>query len=89
GKWKGNQLISEQWINAARQPSASNKSYGFMWWTNESNDLGDVSKKIYYANGFGGNYIIIDNDHDLVIAIRWIDSGKLADFVKLVINSVE
>lgn len=30
GKWKNDQLLSEGWINSARQPSAANKEYGFM-----------------------------------------------------------
>jgi CubicO group peptidase (beta-lactamase class C family) len=89
GKWKGQQVISEGWVNAVRQPSAANKSYGLMWWTNEENELKGLSKNIYYANGFGGNYIVIDNEHDLVIAVRWIDSGKLGEFVSRIINAVE
>jgi len=89
GKWENQQIISEEWVNAVHQPSAANKSYGLMWWTNEENDLKDVSKKVYYADGFGGNYIVIDNEHDLVVVIRWLDSTKLGELVKLVISSVE
>lgn len=89
GKWKNQQLLSPQWINAARQPSTAYKSYGFMWWTNEQDDLKGVSKNIYYANGFGGNYIVIDDEHDLVIVTRWIDSGKIGELVKLVVSSIE
>src|SRR6476620_5696410 len=89
GKWKNQQLISENWVNAVHQPSAANKSYGLMWWTNEENDLKDVSKNIYYANGFGGNYIVIDNEHDLVIVVRWLDSSKIGELVKQVISSIE
>ncbi len=89
GKWKDQQLISEAWVNAAHQPSAANKSYGLMWWTNEENEFKDVSKNIYYASGFGGNYIVIDNEHDLVIVARWLDASKLGELVKLVISSAE
>jgi CubicO group peptidase (beta-lactamase class C family) len=89
GKWKQQQLISESWVNAVHQPSAANKSYGFMWWTNEENRLKGSSKNIYYADGFGGNYIVIDEEHDLVIVARWIDSGKLGDLVKLVTSSID
>jgi hypothetical protein len=60
-----------------------------MWWTNQENELGNLSKDIYYANGFGGNYIIIDNEHELVIAIRWLDPAKLGEFVRLVIRAIE
>ncbi|MBI1770685.1 MAG: serine hydrolase [Bacteroidetes bacterium] len=89
GKWKNHQLISERWVNASHQPSAANKSYGFMWWTNQENELGNISKDIYYANGFGGNFIVIDNEHDLVIAVRWLDPQKLGDLVQLIISSVD
>src|SRR5258706_5591515 len=89
GKWKNQQLISERWVNALHQPSAANKSYGFMWWTNQENELGNISKDIYYANGFGGNFIVIDNEHDLVIAVRWLDPQKLGEFVRLVIGAVD
>ena len=89
GKWKNDQLISESWISSARQPSTANKEYGFMWWLNEQNRFNGVSKNIYYADGFGGNYIIIDNEHDLVMVTRWLEPSKLGDFVKLVIGAVE
>jgi CubicO group peptidase (beta-lactamase class C family) len=28
GKWKNQQLLSENWVNKAHQPSTSNKDYG-------------------------------------------------------------
>jgi CubicO group peptidase (beta-lactamase class C family) len=89
GKWKSQQLISQQWIREARQPSAANKEYGFLWWTNETEALKGVSKNIYYANGFGGNYIVIDDENDLVIVVRWMEGNKLGDLVKLVVRSID
>jgi CubicO group peptidase (beta-lactamase class C family) len=89
GKWKNHQLISEQWVKSVNQPSAANKSYGLMWWTNHNNALGNISKEIYYANGFGGNFIVVDNEHDLVIAVRWLEPNKLGEFVRLVLGSLE
>jgi CubicO group peptidase (beta-lactamase class C family) len=87
GKWKNKQLISEQWVNSVGQPSIANRSYGLMWWTNQENQLGDISKNIYYANGFGGNFIVVDNEHDLVIVARWLEPAKLGEFVRLIISS--
>ncbi|HUR11685.1 MAG TPA: serine hydrolase [Flavitalea sp.] len=89
GRWKNQQLISEAWVNAVHQPSAANKSYGLMWWTNEENKFKDLSKNIYYADGFGGNYIVVDNEHDLVIVTRWLEGSKLEELVNLVIRSVK
>jgi len=89
GKWKNKQLISEQWVNSVGQPSAANRSYGLLWWTNQENQLGNVSKDIYYANGFGGNFIVVDNEHDFVIVARWLEPNKIGELVRLVIKSTE
>ncbi len=56
---------------------------------NEEKVMKDVSKNVYYADGFGGNYIVIDNEHDLVIVARWLDPGKLGELLRLVISAVE
>lgn len=89
GKWKNKQIISEQWVNAVNQPSSANRSYGLMWWTNEEGRLGNISKKIYSADGFGGNFIVIDNEHDLVIVTRWLDPGRIKELVQLVISAID
>ncbi len=88
GKWKNQQLISERWVNSVYQPSAANPSYGLMWWTNLNDDLKGISKNVYYANGFGGNYIVVDNEHDLVIVVRWIEGNKLSGLIERVIKSI-
>jgi len=89
GKWKDQQLISEKWVNAVHQPSPANKSYGYMWWTNLENKMQGVPGSVYSAEGFGGNYIIIDNEHDLVVVVRWIESDKIGELMNLIIKSIE
>lgn len=89
GKWNNQQLISEQWVKSVNQPSIANKSYGFMWWTNHENQLGNISKDIYYAAGYGGNYIIVDKANDLVMVVRWINTTKLNDFIALVEGALD
>ncbi len=87
GKWKTQRLISEKWVKAVHQSSATNKDYGYMWWMNISKKWKDVSADIYYAAGAGGNYIVIDNEHDLVVVTRWIDDSKMGEMMKLVVQS--
>jgi CubicO group peptidase (beta-lactamase class C family) len=90
GKWGNRQLISEQWVNAVHEEvSTDNKAYGFMWWTNKTNELKGLSPDIYYANGFGGNYIVIDNKNDIVVVTRWMDSNKLGELLQLVNTAIE
>jgi hypothetical protein len=89
GKWKNQQLISEKWINAAIQPSTANKNYGYLWWLNTEQNWKGISPKVYYAAGYGGNYIIVDKEHDLVVVTRWMDDSKIAEMLSLVIKSIE
>lgn len=87
GNWDGNQLISSEWIDMAIQPSNANPSYGFMWWLNEkegSRYMEGVGEEVYYAAGFGGNYIVIDKQNELVIVTRWLEPRYLKDFLKKV-----
>lgn len=89
GMWKDQQLVSEKWVNAVQQPSAAFKSYGYLWWLNYEKKWPNISAKIYYAVGYGGNYIVIDKEHDLVVVTRWMDDDKIDDVVELIIKSVE
>lgn len=89
GKWNDKQLISSEWINQATTPSPANKNYGFMWWLNPEGDnpgMSNISKNAFYASGFGGNYIIVEPDHDLVIVIRWLEPSKSNEFVKMIMD---
>ena len=88
GKWKSRQLISEKWVKSAHQSSPSNKDYGYMWWINASKNWKDVSPEIYYAAGAGGNYIVVNHEHDLVVVARWMDDSKMGQFMNLVQQSI-
>jgi hypothetical protein len=89
GKWKDQQLISEKWVNAVHEEVSPDKSYGLMWWTNKNNELKGLSPDLYYANGFGGNYIVIDNKNDLVVVTRWLDGSKLGELLQLINKAIE
>ncbi|MBT8293820.1 MAG: beta-lactamase family protein, partial [Eudoraea sp.] len=62
GKWNSEQLLSEAWVKEAITPSAPNPNYGYMWWLNKKGDRQwkGLSEDVYYAAGFGGNFIVID-----------------------------
>jgi CubicO group peptidase (beta-lactamase class C family) len=89
GKWNDQQLISKEWVEAVQQPSAANKSYGFMWWLNVDGRYQDVPSNIYTADGFGGNFIVIDKDKDIVMVTRWLEPSKLGEFMKMVIAAAD
>ncbi|WP_340153743.1 serine hydrolase [uncultured Marivirga sp.] len=89
GKWNDKQLISESWVKSVQISSQAKNDYGYLWWNNSQESWEGVSKDVYYAAGFGGNYIIIDEENELVIITRWIDNSKIGDVVRLVQNSVK
>ena len=89
GNWKGRQLISGKWIEMATKSSPANPSYGYMWWLNRGESVMEsVPESVFYASGFGGNYIVIDRENKIVIVTRWLEPSKLAEFLKLVYNSM-
>ena len=82
----GKQLISEEWIKKATTPSIPNSNYGYMWWLNKkgARHWEGLSENIYYAAGFGGNFIVIDKENDLVVVTRWLEPNKIGAFMKKV-----
>ena len=89
GIWGGERLLSSEWIEKIRVPSENNPSYGYMWWLNRGNRKWDgLPENIYYGSGFGGNYVIVIPDNDLVIVARWLDSSKVGELVRKVVESV-
>jgi len=73
GNWNGEQLISREWIEAARQPSPAFKRYGYLWWLNSGREaVANAPESAFYASGAGGNYIWIDQGNDLLVVMRWV-----------------
>ncbi|MDX1315422.1 MAG: serine hydrolase [Eudoraea sp.] len=91
GKWKDTQLISEGWITEAVTPSSPNPNYGYMWWLNKPGNRNwkGLPENIYYAAGFGGNFIVICPDQDLVVVTRWLEPGKIGEFMTRVFDVLD
>lgn len=87
GEWSGKQLISEDLISEAMEPSTVNPRYGYMWWLNATN-WEKVPEHVFYAAGFGGNFIIIDRKENLVVVTRWLEPSKIEDFMNLLYENL-
>jgi CubicO group peptidase (beta-lactamase class C family) len=64
GTWDGEQLVSENWVNASTTTVThldDYHGYGYQWWTLPS--IG-----VYHTAGLYGQYIFVAPDHDLVVA---------------------
>lgn len=85
GKWNEQQLISKEWVNMVQTPATANESYGYMWWLNRGErNWENVPDHLFYAAGFGGNFIVVDQEKDLVIVTRWLEPSKIGELVRLV-----
>jgi CubicO group peptidase (beta-lactamase class C family) len=89
GKWKDRQLISKKWIRMLQVPSEAKSNYGYMWWLNTgTRSVPGLPRSLFLASGFGGNYVVVDQEHDLLIAIRWIEPSKHIEFIKMIVDSL-
>lgn len=91
GKWNNEQLLSESWIEEATSPSPANASYGYMWWLNNQSGrdrMSNLSYSGYYAAGFGGNYIIVEPEEDLVVVMRWCEPSRANEALGLIKEAI-
>jgi len=73
GNWQGRQIVPVDWIRAMRQPTPVKPDYGYMWWLNTDREqIPAAPATAFWAAGFGGNYIYVDQDNDLLIVLRWV-----------------
>jgi CubicO group peptidase (beta-lactamase class C family) len=76
GKWKGEQIISKDWvINSTKQQiSAGNSGYGYQWWIRSFQADG---KKLdsFYAIGLDGQFIIVIKELKMVIVFTGANFG--------------
>jgi CubicO group peptidase (beta-lactamase class C family) len=87
GKWNDQQIISDTWIKMATEPSSALKDYGYLWWLNSTKKWKNIPNNVFWAVGYGGNYIIIDRENDLVIVLRWVNN-KVEDVLDQVYLSL-
>ena len=89
GRWNGKQLLSENYINQALKPCSINPDYGLFWWLNNSGKrLTNASRNSACAVGFGGNFIWVEPDFNLVCVARWIEGSAFNEFCHKVLQAV-
>ena len=88
GNWQGQQLVPVDWIDAMRQPTPAKPDYGYMWWLNTDKErIPTAPASAFWAAGFGGNFIYIDQENDLLVVLRWIP--ELAEVIEAVMAALE
>jgi len=84
GRWGERQLLSAEFVRQARTPTASQPTYGFMnWFLNTDCKFYPAAPASAFAHiGNGTNLIYVDPESDLVIVARWIENGKINEFLE-------
>jgi CubicO group peptidase (beta-lactamase class C family) len=90
GKWKEKQILSAEFVRRAKTPTTAQPTYGFMnWFLNTDRKYYPSAPASAFVHvGNGTNIIYIDPDSDLVIVARWIENGKIDEFIQKVNASV-
>lgn len=91
GKWRSKQILSETFIKQAKTPTAPQPTYGFMnWFLNTDRKLYPSAPATAFAHvGNGTNVIYVDPENDLVIVVRWIENGKIDEFIQKINASLK
>ena len=79
---------TSDWIDQLRQPAEARPDYGYMWWLNTGKErITGAPEEVFFAAGFGGNYIYVDQENDLLIVLRWVP--ELAAVVEAVLAALK
>ncbi len=89
GKWKNQQIISENWIKMVTTRGRLDPDYGYLWWLNTDGVAWpDAPGTAYQALSHGANTVWIDPEHDLVVVWRWHQNDSSNEFYKRIIQSI-
>jgi CubicO group peptidase (beta-lactamase class C family) len=97
GVWEGGRILPEGWVQKTRTAPPGNKlaNYGYQFWLN-GRDKNDPSKLIFpeaprdmfYADGFGGQYIFIIPSRDLVVVRLGWSSMEEHEFFRRLFRAI-
>ena len=92
GKWKDEQILSDEWVSMALTPTEANDGYGFMNWflnSGENPRIPSGPKSSFFHLGAGTNMVYVDPENDLVIVARWIKRNAMDGIVQRVLEGIK
>lgn len=103
GKWKNKQIFEKNWIMESTEPSVTESEYfhyGYQWWHHSNldnhwwscnHDENTLDHNVVLAVGWGGQYIIIQKELNLVCVItasNYNSDEKAFDEIPMVIEEI-
>lgn len=90
GNWNGERLLNESWVDYVKAPTESSKgTYGAHFWSNESQDLPDVSNDMYFMDGYQGQRVFIIPSKDLVVIRMGLSDIDFNKMLKEILEAIE
>ena len=87
GKWNNKQIVSRKWIEESTSPKINVDKimdYGYLWWRIKSQSKPGLNA--VFANGLGGQHIIVVPDLSLVIVTTGSNFDKSPGFLLRMID---
>ncbi|MCX7771585.1 MAG: beta-lactamase family protein [Clostridia bacterium] len=72
GKWGEKQVVPADWVreSVTKKVSAGSSDYGYLWWISTCDDAANKrTLETFFASGYGGQYIMVVPDLDLIFVI--------------------
>jgi len=86
GRWGDRQIVSPDYVKLATTASKHGPDYGLLWWLNTTGKWTGLPTTAFEAQGQGGNIIMVDPTHDLVVVWRW--SAQSQEGFRKVVDSI-
>ena len=91
GRWGDDQILSDEWIEMALMPGKANPTYGFMnyFLNTEQQRLPSAPEAAFYHSGSGANMVYVDPVNEIVVVVRWFQSGARDGIVQRVLAAIK
>lgn len=91
GNWNGKQLISEQWLKQSVMPTSAQPIYGYMnfFVNTDKKYMPSAPASAFVHVGNGTNIIYVDQEHNIVMVARWIESKAADGLIKRVLEALK
>lgn len=90
GRWGDRQLLPADWIAEMLTPCAQYDEYGFLWWLNTGRRRWPAaSAEAHAAIGAGGNLVLVEPGHDLVVVARWLDDRAVNEVLAQIFDAID
>jgi CubicO group peptidase (beta-lactamase class C family) len=91
GNWKGEQVVSKDWINMSKNPTQARLNYGYMnYFLNPGQEaMPAAPETAFWHLGAGNNMVYVDPENDLVIVARWIQGSGMNGLIERLIAAIE